>query len=103
MAEQESNFTPDAVGQVGERGLLQIRPETALQNGLNAEQLWDADYNIRAAAMILRDLLAKSGGDPRAATAAYNSGLGAHYGGAAAEHVRAVWERIKKYQGYACP
>jgi soluble lytic murein transglycosylase-like protein len=72
----ESQFNPDAVGSVGEIGLMQVRPETAatIDPGVTTEKLHDPAYNIRIGIKHLKDQLHFYRGDIRLALLAYNRG-----------------------------
>jgi soluble lytic murein transglycosylase len=80
----ESALAEDAVSPAGARGLMQVMPGTARQlaqrHGLDytdAEQLLQAEDNIRFGTAYLRDLLDRYGDNPMLATGAYNAGPGA--------------------------
>lgn len=74
----ESQFNARAVGKVGEIGLMQVRPETALtiDPGATVEKLFDPAYNIRIGIKHLKDQLHFFRGDLRLALLAYNRGRG---------------------------
>lgn len=74
----ESRFNPNAVGSVGEIGLMQIRPETAItiDPGSTVEKLFDPAYNVRLGIRHLKDHLHFFRGDLRLALLAYNRGRG---------------------------
>ncbi|MCE5270176.1 lytic transglycosylase domain-containing protein [bacterium] len=74
----ESQFNTRAVGSVGEIGLMQVRPETALtiDPGATVEKLFDPAYNIRIGIKHLKDQLHFFRGDLRLALLAYNRGRG---------------------------
>lgn len=81
VVRQESGFRVDAVGGVGEIGLMQIRPETARAPGFglpNAEPAWlnNAEINLRFGARYLKALIDANGGDVEKALQAYNGGQG---------------------------
>jgi len=70
----ESAFNPWAVSPVGARGIAQIMPINASRCGLpDASKLWDATYNLRCGAQILREELDQHGDLFRALTV-YNCG-----------------------------
>jgi soluble lytic murein transglycosylase len=76
----ESRFR-DQTSHAGARGLMQVRPETALEiadhSGAETFQLEDLanpDINIRYGTFYLRELLDRYGGNEVAALAAYNAG-----------------------------
>ena len=55
---------------------MQIMPDTARQYGFDPSKLSDPDYNVKVAAAIGKDLLAKAHGDPVQAAIGYNAGPG---------------------------
>lgn len=65
----ESSWRPWALGNVGEVGLCQVRPEL---HGFSAAELIDPEANIAAAARVLQGCLARSGGDMEGAVRRYN-------------------------------
>jgi soluble lytic murein transglycosylase len=84
LMRSESALAEDAVSPAGARGLMQVMPGTARQlaqrHGLDytdAEQLLQAEDNIRFGTAYLRDLLDRYGDNPMLATGAYNAGPGA--------------------------
>jgi soluble lytic murein transglycosylase-like protein len=92
----ESGFEPRARSVTGARGLMQIEPETANDYGGLANPD-DPAQNVRVGTAYLRDLLARFGGDVRAALAAYNAGPAAveRYGGVPPyAETRAYVERV---------
>jgi soluble lytic murein transglycosylase-like protein len=74
----ESDFTRRAVSPVGAVGLTQVMPSTAfwLQPGLDYDDLFEADTNLRLGFRYLRMLMEQYGGDLRLALLAYNRGPG---------------------------
>jgi soluble lytic murein transglycosylase-like protein len=82
VASAESNYNQNAVSSAGAIGVMQLRPSTAAQLGVNP---YDLQQNIQGGVAYLRQLLSQFG-DPTAAVAAYNcgpgcvSGLQAQYG-----------------------
>jgi Transglycosylase SLT domain len=75
---QESRFNPNAIGKIGEIGLMQIRYGTALcvDPGATPKKLHDPAYNIRIGIKHLKDQLHFYRGDTRLALLAYNRGRG---------------------------
>lgn len=75
---EESRFKPNAVGNLGEIGLMQIRYGTALciDPGATPKKLFDPAYNIRIGIKHLKDHLHFYRGDTRLALLAYNRGRG---------------------------
>lgn len=65
----ESSWRPWALGNVGEVGLCQVRPDL---HGASAAELIDPEANIEAAARVLRGCLVRSGGDIPGAIRRYN-------------------------------
>jgi soluble lytic murein transglycosylase-like protein len=84
----ESSWRPWAVGTVGEVGLCQVRPDV---HGVSETALADPNVNIRVAARVLRQCLARSGGDVAGAVARYNG-----RGAAADDYARRVLEEREK-------
>jgi soluble lytic murein transglycosylase len=81
LMRSESALAEDAMSPAGARGLMQVTPGTARQlaqrHGLSytdADQLLQAEDNIRFGTSYLRDLLDRYGGNPVLATGAYNAG-----------------------------
>lgn len=78
----ESNFDPAAVSRAGAKGLAQLTDATAKYAAemagaeYGAGDSFDAEKSIGLAAVYLRYLLQKYGGDRRRAAAAYNAGEG---------------------------
>src|SRR5205823_1698567 len=72
----ESNFNPDAVSQVGARGLMQLMPHTAAQYGLSLKRISDPKSNIEAGVKHLKRLVDLYNGDVQLVAAAYNAGEG---------------------------
>ena len=73
---QESRFKPGAVSPKGARGLGQIMPGTGAQYGLGRSHAFDVGANLEAYGAIMRDLLARYGGNVDLALIAYNWGQG---------------------------
>jgi hypothetical protein len=71
VAKVESAYDPHAVSPKGAIGVMQLMPDTARRLGADPN---DLEQNIDAGARLLRDLLAKYGGDVAKALAAYNAG-----------------------------
>lgn len=70
----ESAYNPKAISKVGARGIAQIMPFNASRCGLSdAGKLWDATYNVRCGAQILREELDQHG-DLHKALTVYNCG-----------------------------
>ena len=65
----ESSWRPWAVGQAGEVGLCQVRPDL---HGASATALADPIVNIRTAGRVLCKCLARARGDVAGAVARYN-------------------------------
>jgi hypothetical protein len=88
LINQESRFNPQAVSPKGATGIGQVMPATARDPGygvrpLAAEDLTNAEENLRFSAEYLGAMLREFGGDYPMALAAYNAGPGA----------------VKKYEG----
>ncbi|HKD22881.1 MAG TPA: lytic transglycosylase domain-containing protein, partial [Rhizomicrobium sp.] len=76
----ESRFRPDAVSNVGARGLMQIMPGTAqLVDGAkpSEKRLEDPSYNLDLGQRYLTELLGQLDGNLIALAASYNAGPGA--------------------------
>jgi len=65
----ESSWRPWAVGQAGEVGLCQVRPD---MHGASATALADPTVNIRTAGRVLRQCLVRARGDVAGAARRYN-------------------------------
>ncbi|MFT8244397.1 transglycosylase SLT domain-containing protein [Roseomonas sp. BN140053] len=81
ISRQESNFDPSAVSPSNARGLMQLLPGTAAdvarKNGIPHQLAWlttDPQHNTKLGALYLGDMLARFGGNPVLAAAAYNAG-----------------------------
>jgi soluble lytic murein transglycosylase-like protein len=68
----ESGFNPGAVSKKGARGLMQLMPETAAENGVR--DLHDPAQNIAGGVRYLSQLLLNYRGDLVKSLAAYNAG-----------------------------
>lgn len=68
----ESGFNPAAVSKKGARGLMQLMPATAAENGVR--DVHDPAQNIAGGARYLSHLLTNYGGDLAKSLAAYNAG-----------------------------
>jgi soluble lytic murein transglycosylase-like protein len=71
VAKVESAYDPHAISPKGAIGVMQLMPDTARRLGADPH---DPEQNIDAGARLLRELLAKYGGDVVKALAAYNAG-----------------------------
>jgi hypothetical protein len=81
VAKVESGYDPNAVSGSGAQGVMQLMPSTA--SSLGVQDPFDAEQNIMGGAKYLSQMLARYGGDPQLALAAYNAGSGnvEKYGG----------------------
>jgi soluble lytic murein transglycosylase-like protein len=68
----ESGFNPAAISKKGARGLMQLMPDTAAENGVR--DVHDPAQNIAGGARYLSHLLTNYGGDLAKSLAAYNAG-----------------------------
>jgi hypothetical protein len=80
VVRHESGFRIDAVGGVGEVGLMQVRPETARAPGLGVAPtdpatLTDPEANLRFGANYLKALIQRYDGNIERALRAYNGGM----------------------------
>src|ERR1700730_12044470 len=67
----ESGFNPVALSRKGARGLMQLMPETAAENGVR--DVYDPAQNIAGGVRYLSHLLTTYGGDVAKSLAAYNA------------------------------
>lgn len=76
LVRAESEFNRRAVSPVGAVGLTQLMPSTAryFKDGLNREDLFDRDTNLRIGFRYLRTLVVKYNGNLELALLAYNRG-----------------------------
>lgn len=73
VMQQESSFNHLAVGQAGERGLMQLTSTTARELEVSWNKAFDIETNVCAGAKYLADLVARYG-DPEIAAMHYNGG-----------------------------
>lgn len=75
----ESHFRPNAVSNVGARGLMQLMPETAreMDGAASEKRLEDPAYNLDLGQRYLSGLLGQLNGNLIELAAAYNAGPGA--------------------------
>ena len=75
----ESRFNPRAKSPAGARGLMQLMPSTAAylakRLGVHAARAYDPEFNVRAGALYLAEMIEKFG-DEGHAVAAYHAGPG---------------------------
>jgi len=71
---QESANRPCALSPKGAQGLMQLMPATAAQFGVSDP--FDPKQNVEAGTKLLKELLAKYGGDVSLTLSAYNAGSG---------------------------
>lgn len=74
VAEQESGFRPCALSPKGAMGLMQLMPATAQELGVHDP--FDPQESLSSGARLLKQLLARFGGDTALALGAYNAGPG---------------------------
>lgn len=76
LVRAESEFNRRAVSPVGAVGLTQLMPSTAryFKNGVDREDLFDSDTNLRIGFRYLRTLVVKYNGNLELALLAYNRG-----------------------------
>jgi len=85
FVETESGFDPDALSNVGARGLMQITEETfdwikskiAPDEPLSFDDLYEPETNIRFGTYYVAECMKRYDGDVSTAAAAYHSGWGA--------------------------
>lgn len=71
---QESNYSVDAVSPKGAMSLAQLMPATARELGLDEDEHFDPEANLRGGARYLRSLLDEAG-EVSLALGAYNAGM----------------------------
>jgi hypothetical protein len=75
LAKVESNFRDSALGQAGERGVMQIMPATAKgEFGVGAARLWDGRLNVKLGIRYLEQLYTQYGKRWDLALSHYNGG-----------------------------
>lgn len=80
ITRQESSFDPLVRSHADARGMMQLLPATGqgvarrMGIGFSAEQLWDADANMRLGSYHLGELINNFGGSPLLAAVGYNAG-----------------------------
>jgi soluble lytic murein transglycosylase-like protein len=74
VAQQESGFRSCAVSRKGAMGLMQLMPSTAQELGVHDP--FDPAESLSSGARLLKQLLARFGGDTALALGAYNAGPG---------------------------
>lgn len=78
LMRQESRFEPKAVSSAGAHGLMQLMPDTARKlagvRRLNADRLFEPEFNIRLGTRFLRELRERFRGRLELMVAAYNAG-----------------------------
>lgn len=77
VAKAESNFRCGAVGRAGERGVMQIKPQTARGLGYKgpASGLNNCATGIRYGMIYLKQAYRKAGGNAHHAATLYNAGI----------------------------
>ena len=76
LAQAESSFNPNAVGDNGKSiGLFQLQPAAAHDVGMRPEERYDVDKNIAGGLKYLRNRLRREGDEDRGISA-YNQGTG---------------------------
>ena len=75
LAKVESDFQANALSSAGARGVMQIMPQTAIDEyGIDPDELWDARLNIQIGIHYLESLRQRYGGRWELALSHYNGG-----------------------------
>jgi hypothetical protein len=87
LAKVESDFQANALSSAGARGVMQIMPQTAIDEyGVDPDELWDARLNIQIGIHYLESLRQRYGGRWVLALSHYNGGTLKGSGGDAVAH-----------------
>ncbi|HJP22544.1 MAG TPA: lytic transglycosylase domain-containing protein [Alphaproteobacteria bacterium] len=87
LAKVESDFQANALSSAGARGVMQIMPQTAIDEyGVDPDELWDARLNIQIGIHYLESLRQRYGGRWELALSHYNGGTLKGSGGDAVAH-----------------
>ena len=100
LVQQESAFDPHAVSRAGARGLTQLMPAAAADQGV--DNVWDPVENLRGGAAHLRRLLDRFG-SLTLALAAYNAGAATVERAAGVPPYRETREFIRRITARFCP
>ncbi len=100
LVQQESAFDPHAVSRAGARGLTQLMPAAAADQGV--DNVWDPIENLRGGAAHLRRLLDRFG-SLSLALAAYNAGAATVERAAGVPPYRETREFIRRITARFCP
>ncbi len=100
LVQQESAFDPRAVSRAGARGLTQLMPAAAQDQGV--DDVWDPVENLHGGAAHLRRLLDRFG-SLTLALAAYNAGAATVERAAGVPPYRETREFVRRITAHFCP
>ena len=103
VAEVESDFRDDLLGEAGARGVMQILPRTAeVLYGVDPDELWEARLNVRIGIDYLQSLIRRHDGDWEIALSRFGADpLAERSEPAAGAYANAVLRLQRRYRNQA--